>query len=78
MANLLLNMGKTFIIIGAIIIVIGLLLHFTNFNFNWFGRLPGDIRIEKPGYSFYFPITSMILISVVASILLWVFRKINL
>lgn len=71
-------MGKTFIIIGVIIIIIGLLLQFTSFSFNWFGRLPGDIRIEKPGYSFYFPITSMILISVVASILLWIFRKINL
>ncbi|HLV24251.1 MAG TPA: DUF2905 domain-containing protein [Moheibacter sp.] len=71
-------MGKTIITIGLILVVIGLLLQFTNFNFNWFGKLPGDLRIEKPGYSFYFPITSMILISILGSVLLWIIKKINL
>lgn len=71
-------MGKTIIVIGLILVVIGLLLQFTNFNFNWFGRLPGDVRIEKPEYSFYFPITSMILISILGTVLLWIIKKINL
>jgi len=70
-------MGKTFIILGAILLIIGLILHFSSFNFNWFGKLPGDIRINKPGFSFYFPISSMILISVLASVILWIVRKIN-
>jgi len=69
------NMGKTVIIIGVIIVIIGLLIQFTGFNFNWFGKLPGDIRIEKPGYSFYFPVASMILISVLVSLIFWIIRK---
>ncbi len=68
-------MGKIIIAIGAIIVIIGLLMQFTNFNFNWFGKLPGDMRIEKPNFSFYFPVTSMILISVVISFILWMIRK---
>jgi hypothetical protein len=39
------------------------------------GRLPGDIRIERDGFSFYFPITTAIVISIVLSLLLWLFRK---
>lgn len=70
-------MGKIIIVIGIIIVIIGLLIQFTNLNFNWFGRLPGDIRIERPGYSFYFPVTSMILVSIAVSLILWLFRKMN-
>lgn len=71
-------MGKILILIGILVAVLGLLIQFTGFNFNWFGKLPGDIRIERPGFSFYFPITSMILISVVVSLVLWIIRKMNL
>jgi hypothetical protein len=39
------------------------------------GRLPGDIRIEREGFSFYFPLTTGLIISVVLSIILWVLRK---
>lgn len=70
-------MGKIIIVLGVVIVLIGLLIQFTNFNFNWFGKLPGDVRIEKPNYSIYFPITSMILISIFISVLLWLFRKFN-
>lgn len=66
------------IIIGVIIVIIGLVIHFTNFNLNWFGRLPGDIRIEKENSGFYFPITTMIIISILLSLILWIIRKINL
>jgi len=71
-------MGKILILIGIIIVIIGLLMHFTSFNFNWFGRLPGDIRIEKPGFSLYIPWVSMLLLSVVFTLILWVIRKLNL
>ena len=40
-----------------------------------FGRLPGDIVIERPGFRFYLPITTMLLISVVLSLLLWLFKR---
>lgn len=68
-------MGKILIVAGALILAVGLLLEFTNIDFSWFGKLPGDIRIEKPGMSFYFPITSMILISILISGVFWVIRK---
>lgn len=41
----------------------------------WIGRLPGDIRVEKENVRFYFPITSMLLLSAVLSFLIWLFRK---
>lgn len=66
-------MQKTLIIIGITILGIGLL-------WPWlgkipFGRLPGDIIIDKPGFKFYFPITTMIIISVVISLILWFLQK---
>ena len=66
-------MQKTLILIGAVVILVGLL-------WPWlgklpFGRLPGDIVIDRPEYKFYFPVTTMILVSVVISIVLWLFRK---
>ena len=41
------------------------------------GRLPGDIRVEKPSFSFYFPLTTCLLISVLVSFILWIFFKIK-
>lgn len=68
-------MGKTIIYIGIIVILIGLLIQYTPFNLNWFGKLPGDIRIERPGFSFFMPITSMIIVSVVVSGLIWLYNR---
>jgi len=67
--------GKYIIIIGAAIVVIGLLVYFFYDKLNWFDRLPGDIRIERDNFRFYFPITTMILLSVLISAILWVIRK---
>jgi len=65
--------GRILIIAGAILIVVGL-------AWPWlgklpFGRLPGDIAIERPDLKVYFPITTMIVISIVVSVLLWLFRR---
>lgn len=68
-------MGKTIIYIGIIVILIGLLIQYTPFTLNWFGKLPGDIRIERPGFSFFMPITSMIIVSVVVSGLIWLYNR---
>lgn len=64
---------KLLIIAGAALILIGLL-------WPWLsklgvGRLPGDIVIEREGFSFYFPVTTMILVSVVATILIRLFNR---
>ncbi|WP_134089213.1 DUF2905 domain-containing protein [Olivibacter sp. XZL3] len=68
-------MSKVLIYVGSLLIIVGLVMHFVDFNWNWFGRLPGDIRIEKPGFTFFMPVTSMIILSVVVSLLIWLYRK---
>ncbi len=66
-------MARWLIIAGAILVLIGLL-------WPWIarlglGHLPGDISIEKKGFGFYFPITTSILISLLLSLIFWLFRK---
>lgn len=66
-------MSRTLILIGLAIVVIGIL-------WPWlsklpFGHLPGDIVIRRENFSFYFPITTMILISVVLSLILWLANR---
>lgn len=61
---------KWLIAIGCLLVVVGVLLHFFPNLFSWFGRLPGDIRMESGRSRIYFPITSMIIISVVLSLVL--------
>lgn len=67
--------GKTIVILGVVLVVIGLIVWLAGDKFNWFGHLPGDIRVERKNMRFYAPITSMILLSIVLSLLLWLFRK---
>jgi len=68
-------MARWLIIAGIILITTGLLLHFVPGALNWFGRLPGDIRIENERTRVYIPITSMLLISLVLSLLIRLFRN---
>lgn len=68
------ELGKIVFIAGLIIAVIGLCLWF-GFGRGWLGRLPGDIRIEKENFSFYFPIVTCLLLSLALTLLLWLFRK---
>lgn len=58
---------------GILLVVIGVLVWVGALS--WFGRLPGDIRVERPGMRVYVPITSMLLLSIVISLLLAVFRR---
>ena len=62
--------GKAIVGIGAMVVIIGLIIWFAGDKLNWFGHLPGDIRIERPGFSCFFPITTMIIVSLVLSVLL--------
>ncbi len=66
--------GKMLIIAGIVLIVAGLAFTYGP-KIPWFGKLPGDISIKKDNFSFYFPITTSIVISIVISILFSIFRK---
>jgi len=68
-------MGRWLIIAGLAIAAIGILLHYAPGLFHWFGRLPGDIRIESENGRFYFPITSMLVVSAVLSLALFLLRR---
>ncbi|MBR7742991.1 DUF2905 domain-containing protein [Phycicoccus sp. BSK3Z-2] len=65
--------GLLLLVVGGGIAVVGLLA--VTGALGWFGNLPGDIRIERPGTRVYVPVTSMLLVSVVLSLLLWLVRR---
>jgi len=67
--------GKWIVIIGAGIIVIGIVIYFFHDKLHWIGRLPGDIRVEKENFRFYFPVTTMILFSVLLTIIINLIRR---
>jgi len=67
--------GKFLIIAGIILIVAGFIVYFAGNKLGWLGHLPGDIRIEKENVRFYFPITTMIILSLVLSGIVYLIRK---
>jgi hypothetical protein len=69
------QVGKYLLIIAGFIALAGLILMLFGSRSNFLGRLPGDIRIEKENFRFYFPITTLILISLIINALIWLFRK---
>ena len=69
------EIGKSVIFIGIMIVIIGIIFNFSDkLPFN-LGRLPGDIIYKKESLSFYFPITTSIIISIILSLLLYLFGK---
>ena len=67
--------GKTIIFIGIAIVAIGLIWYLFGNKLHFLGRLPGDIRVERPSFRFYFPITTMILFSILLSAVLYIIKK---
>ena len=63
------DIGKTLIILGGLLLVIGIALSYAPWLINWFGKLPGDIHIKNESSSVFIPITSMIVISLALSII---------
>jgi Protein of unknown function (DUF2905) len=63
------GLGKILLIVGAVIIVIALLMIFGQ-HIPFFGKLPGDIFIKKDNWSFYFPIVSFLIISIILTIII--------
>jgi hypothetical protein len=68
------EIGKMLVILGAVVLLLGVAL-WSGFGAGWLGRLPGDIRIERGHSGFYFPIVTCIIISIVVSLLLSLFRR---
>ncbi|GMV94125.1 MAG: hypothetical protein AMXMBFR82_39030 [Candidatus Hydrogenedentota bacterium] len=70
------TLAKTLIVAGIVFVVAGVLLYFGGkIGFLGLGRLPGDIRVERDNFSFYFPIATSILISVVLSAILYLLSR---
>jgi len=72
--NPLFSLGKALIIIGLVIAGIGILFVLTP-KIPWLGDLPGDILIKKDNFRFYFPVTTCIIISIILTLLFYLFRK---
>jgi hypothetical protein len=68
-------MGRYIITAGIVLIGIGAVLHFAPWLLSWFGRLPGDIRIETERSRLFIPITSMVLLSIVLTVLMNLLRR---
>jgi len=68
------EIGKFLVVIGVVIVLVGLVF-WGGLAPKWLGRLPGDIRIERSNSAFYFPIVTCIIISIVLSLLLSLFRR---
>ncbi|HYH56398.1 MAG TPA: DUF2905 domain-containing protein [Anseongella sp.] len=69
------DIAKIIILAGGILLFAGLIMFFVGDKLKWFGHLPGDIRIEKPGFRLYAPLVSMLLVSIVLSLALWLVKK---
>jgi DUF2905 family protein len=67
------ELGRLLIVLGALLLVAGLAL--TAFGRIGLGRLPGDLVYRRGNFSFYFPLMTSILLSIVLSLLLWMFRR---
>jgi hypothetical protein len=68
------DLGKTLIVFGILLIVAGLLFQ-GHSRLPWLGHLPGDIHIKRDNFQFYFPITTSILVSLILTLLLRLFRR---
>ncbi len=68
------GIGRTLILLGVLLVIIGLGLIFAD-KIPYIGRLPGDIFIKREKFSFYFPLTTSIIISIILTILFSIFRK---
>jgi hypothetical protein len=67
--------GKIIITGGILIVMIGIIIYFFHDYFKWIGKLPGDIRIERENFRFYFPLATMIVFSLLITIIINIFKK---
>ena len=67
-------LGKTLIVFGIVLIAVGVVFTFGG-KLSWFGKLPGDIYIQKRNFTFFFPITTSIIISIILSVIFILLRR---
>lgn len=68
------ELGKTLIYLGIFLVAVGLIFSFGG-RLPWLGHLPGDIYIQRERFTFYFPLTTCILISLVITLVVYLFRR---
>lgn len=68
------DLGNILVVIGLLVTAVGVLL-WTGLGKGWLGQLPGDIHYRRGNFSFYFPVVTCILVSLLLTILLWLFRR---
>jgi hypothetical protein len=68
------ELGRALIVLGAVIAVVGLFLVFFD-RVPWLGRLPGDIHVQRGNWTFYFPLGTSILLSIVLTLVLWLIGR---
>jgi Protein of unknown function (DUF2905) len=67
--------GKWIIIVGVFIVLAGIIIYFFHDKLHWIGRLPGDIRIEKENFRFYFPLATMIVLSLLVTLIVNIIKR---
>ena len=67
--------GKYLLIAGILIVIAGVLVYFFHDYFKWIGKLPGDIRIDKGNFRFYFPLATMIILSIVITVIINILKR---
>jgi membrane protein implicated in regulation of membrane protease activity len=70
----MIGLGRMLMIVGGLLVLLGAVFTLGG-RIPWLGRLPGDIIIERPNFTFYFPIATSILISIILSLLAAAFRR---
>ncbi|ABK99264.1 DUF2905 domain-containing protein [Pelobacter propionicus] len=68
------GLGRSLIITGLILVVAGVVITFSP-RIPWLGKLPGDIHVQRENFSFFFPLTTCILLSALLSLILWLLRR---
>jgi len=68
------GIGRALILLGIVLIVLGVIFSF-GIKIPWLGHLPGDIYIQRERYTFYFPITTSLLLSLILTLVLYLFRR---
>lgn len=68
------NLGKLLIVVGLVVVGIGLVLTFAG-KIPWLGRLPGDFFYRGKNFSFYFPLMTSIIVSIILSLILWFINR---
>ncbi|MBS1527883.1 MAG: DUF2905 domain-containing protein [Bacteroidetes bacterium] len=71
------QVGKYLILIGAIVLVLGVFIYFFGGSLKWLGHLPGDIRIERKNFRFYFPVTTLLLINLLIFLITRIWKWLN-